>query len=207
MAKTVFIYCLKDPTTGDVRYIGKTDDLKVRLQRHISESSKFKSHLGSWLRSLGADKPILAVLHKVAEHESWQEEEKRYICFARGMGMDLVNIAEGGAGGSGPCSPEQCAARSAARKGKPWSPAQRAASDAKNGMPLSPAASAAYAAKSAALRGVPWSPAQRAARDVTKGLPMSSKQRAGHAANSAALKGVPWSPARRAAYEAGKLAK
>lgn len=208
MPESVFIYCLKDPSTGDVRYIGKAKSPKKRLQAHLTKSSKRQSHLGCWLRGLTSrqETPVLVVLHEVLREECWQEEERRYISCARALGVDLVNATDGGEGASGVVeTPEQCAAKSAARKGVPWSPAQRAVSDAKKGLPLSPAAQAAYAAKSATLKGTSWSPAQRAARDAKKGSPRTMKQVEASSANSAAQKGRPWSAARRAAYERGAL--
>lgn len=204
MPDTAFIYCLKDPASGDVRYIGKTTDPEGRLQAHLTKSSKRRNHLGGWLRSLASRReiPMLILLHEVAKTEHWQQEERRYISCARALGMDLVNATDGGEGSSGYIeTPEQLAAKSAARRGVPWSPAQRAVSNAKRGLPLSLAQQAAYAAKSAALKGVPWSPARRVASAAKRGRPQSPEQRAGYAARSAKLKGVPWSRARRAAYE------
>lgn len=145
MPKKVFIYCLKDPNTGDVRYIGQTNNLKKRTQTHLSTSSKLKTPLGDWLRSLNGGRPILAVLHEVAFGESWQDEEKRYICFARGMGMDLVNSTAGGQGTPNP-SLETRAKRSAAMSGeKHWSfgkplsiKTRKKIGDRLRGVPLTP---------------------------------------------------------------------
>lgn len=193
----VFIYCLKDPRNGDVRYIGKTGYLRKRLQKHLLDSSKSKSHLGNWLRSLNGEKPLLVVLHEVSEKESWQVEERRYISCARALGVDLVNTTDGGEGASGPKSPEHRAALSAALKGRPGipkTPEWRAAlSLAHKGVSKGPHSPEHRSVVSAALRGVPWSVARRAAYE------RSSK--------GTALKGVPWSLARRAAYEASRLQK
>lgn len=208
--KAVFIYCLKDPVTGDVRYIGQTNNLKKRFSAHIKTSVKQKTHLGSWLKSLSGKKPILAVLHEVSEGESWAEEERRYISCARALGMDLVNLTDGGDGPSGwvPTS-ETLAAMSAA-----WTAERRLAqSKARTGVPNSPEQNAAI---SAAQTGVPHSPKRRATQSARMtGVPLSPKHYAGmcaaartperRAARGAAMgvahKGVPWSPARRAAYE------
>lgn len=116
----VFIYCLKDPTTGDVRYIGQTNNPKRRLKQHLKGSIKEKTHLGNWLRSLEGEEPILALLHEVAENESWAEEERRYISCARALGVKLVNLTDGGEGFSGLArTPEHRAAiRAAQRSGE-----------------------------------------------------------------------------------------
>lgn len=156
-----FIYCLKDPTTGDVRYIGKADDPKRRLVKHLRESSQRKNHLGNWLRSLKREKPTLVILHEVAEHRSWAEEERRYISCALALGIDLVNATGGGEGGSGPRSAETRAKISAKKKGVFRTPESCATmSAAHTGVKLS---SEHRAAQSAARKGVPWSAARRAA--------------------------------------------
>lgn len=193
--KTVFIYCLKDPTTGDVRYIGQTNNLKRRLKKHLTVSSKMRSPLGYWLRSL-LEPPVLAFLHEVSENESWVEEERRYISCARALGMNLVNATDGGEGTSGPQSPARRAAQSARQKGVPHSPEWRAAQSAAWSLER-------RAAQSAARMGVPQSPETSAAKSAA----MKGKNRGPHsperrAAQSAARKGVPPSPAQRAANEA-----
>lgn len=202
--KPVFIYCLKDPVTRDVRYIGKTDNLKKRLDGHLSSSSKEKNYLGNWLRSLKGEKPILAVLHEVAKGESWAEEERRYISCARAMGVELVNATDGGEGAPG-CipTPETRAAMSAA-----WTPERRAAHiAAQTGVQRPKRAPEHCAALSAVLTGVPKSPEHCASMSVARtGLPGHRHTPEHCAAMSAALigvphkKGVPWTEAQRAAY-------
>lgn len=44
------IYCLKDPDTKFIRYIGKTNSLENRYKNHLN--SKELSNLGLWIRSL-----------------------------------------------------------------------------------------------------------------------------------------------------------
>lgn len=204
MPEKVFIYCLKDPTTGDVRYIGQTNNLKKRLRRHLSDSVESKTHLGNWLRSLGAQKPLMVVLHEVSEKETWAEEERRYISCARALGLALVNATDGGEGTSGfVATYEQRAAISAALTGVPKSSECRAAISAAvkgrrktlahcaalsvsmRGVPKSPECRAKM---SAASKGVPKSPAHR---EAMKGRTLTPEHRA---ALSAALTGVPSYP-------------
>lgn len=192
---TTFIYALCEPGTRTVRYIGQTKSLKRRLTQHLKQSSKEKTRLGYWLRSLSG-LPILVVLHVVAENESWQEEERRYISCARAIGMTLVNLTDGGEGTPGPKSREHRAALSAARKGVPWSPAHRAT---KMGVPKSPLCRANI---SAAKKGVPLSPKHCAALRAARNERPWSPERCAH--QSAVLKGKPWSSARRAAHEKGR---
>lgn len=208
MPEKVFIYCLKDPTTGDVRYIGKTDNVKKRLRAHLTSSSKERNRLGNWLRSL-SEPPVLVVLHEVAENESWAEEERRYISCARALGVDLVNATDGGEGAPGRVvTSETRAVMRGSHLGVsngPHSPATRAAmSVASRGIPKSPKHCAAI---SAAKRGVPLTPAQQSANAARKGVPCAAisaawtpeRRAAQGAANSARLTGVPWTEARRAA--------
>jgi hypothetical protein len=47
--KLVKIYALIDPETYEVRYVGKTTNLKRRLNRHLNESRKStSSHKKAW---------------------------------------------------------------------------------------------------------------------------------------------------------------
>lgn len=154
----VFIYALCEPGTRTIRYIGKTDNLKRRFSAHIFESSKTKTHLGNWLRSLAGEKPVLVVLHEVTKIECWAEEERRYISCARAMGMKLVNGTDGGEGAPGHIpTPETRAKISYAHRGVPKSPQHRAAMV---GHVRSPEHCAAI---SAVQKGIPKSPEHRAA--------------------------------------------
>lgn len=97
MSSVAFIYALCEPGTGVIRYIGKANDPKVRFGYHIRSSIKFRSHLGSWLRSLAGRRPTLLVLKEV-DQASWAEEERRFIKAAKAIGIDLVNGTDGGEG-------------------------------------------------------------------------------------------------------------
>lgn len=197
--KTVFIYCLKDPATGDVRYIGQTNNLKKRLNMHRTVSSKKQSHLGCWLRSLISRgvAPVLSVLHEVSENESWEEEERRYISCARALGVDLVNATDGGEGTSGiVATPERRASLKAA-----WTPERRAAQSARQkGVPRSPETCAAISVAKTGVSTGPRSPEACAAISAAKkGVPIGPPSIEARAAQSAAQRGVPQSPERRAA--------
>lgn len=95
-----FIYALCEPGTRTVRYIGKANDPKDRLSRHLRVSMKQQNHLGCWLRSLDVALPNLVILREVPQ-ATWQEEEARYIKAARALGMKLVNGTDGGEGCNG----------------------------------------------------------------------------------------------------------
>lgn len=98
--KEIFIYGLKDPLTNDIRYVGKTTNVKRRFSAHISRSKRNKYHSATWINSLikNGYKPILEVI-EVANSDNWVERKKYWITYYRSL-FDLTNILEGGDGGS-----------------------------------------------------------------------------------------------------------
>lgn len=99
--KTVFIYALKDPDTGQIRYVGASCAPQKRLVNHLKDRDK--NHRTNWIRGLrfANMKPVLGILDEVSETE-WQPAEAAYIQFYRERGCDLVNGTDGGGGGSLP---------------------------------------------------------------------------------------------------------
>lgn len=101
MEKPAYIYALTDPDTGDVRYVGKTNDLAGRLRRHILPSALAKrcrrTNWLNWLLKAGK-MPCITLLEEVSQ-DRWKERECYWIAFYRGIGAQLVNTAEGGGGG------------------------------------------------------------------------------------------------------------
>jgi len=118
MPDTTFIYALCEPKTRKIRYIGKADDPPTRLRKHWTRSSRAKTHLGNWLRSLDGVQPNQVILAEVLSSE-WETEERRYIAAARAIGFPLVNGTDGGDGGR--VSEEARRKISASRRGKPMS--------------------------------------------------------------------------------------
>lgn len=217
--ETVFIYCLKDPTTGDVRYIGQTKNPKKRLGSHCNTSIKERSRLGNWLKSLASrrEKPILTILHEVRENASWAEEERRYISCAKALGLDLVNATDGGEGTLNP-SLETRKKISAALKGVKRSPEARAKMSAgRRGMKLTPEHRARIGAAQLGRKRSPETCAKMGAWQV--GRKFTAEQCAANSARqkgrkatpearanmSAALLGVPKSPKARLAVIEGCL--
>ena len=98
--KQICIYALIDPRTNEIRYVGKTDDLKTRIRRHNTE--KGKDHRYYWIHQLHQCglKPEVIILEVVTK-ENWQERERYWISFYRDQGARLVNIADGGNGAPG----------------------------------------------------------------------------------------------------------
>lgn len=122
----VFIYTLHCPTTGKVRYVGKTQNPTARLKEHLKLRSRESSHRVHWLRSLAAKGlcPIMTIVDSVFAM-NWPSWEAAYIDFFTSSGYDLVNSNGGGQGGM---SPETAAKRSGVNHhffGKKFSPEHR----------------------------------------------------------------------------------
>jgi hypothetical protein len=97
----MFVYALKCPDTGDVRYIGKTCDIERRVKWHMNQ--KTKDHKGFWVAKLKRDKkrPLVQVLASGLTFDQANDLEVFLIAMLRLMGADLVNTTDGGEGCSG----------------------------------------------------------------------------------------------------------
>lgn len=95
-----FIYSLEFPE-GNVRYIGKTNDIKKRYRGHIDKVNTHVSHKNSWIKSLlsKGEVPIMNIVDTVPDKE-WQFWEEHYIWLYRSFGFDLTNSTFGGDGAS-----------------------------------------------------------------------------------------------------------
>lgn len=86
------IYGLFDDS--GLRYVGQTiQDLNLRLYQHLNGSSKHKSHLGSWLRSLDED-PIIEIIEECS-FENLNKRELSWINEFSLLGCNLVNSMKG----------------------------------------------------------------------------------------------------------------
>lgn len=92
-----YIYTLSDKS--GIRYIGKTNNLKMRLKNHIVEAhSKTKNnHRINWLKSLVEknEKPIIEILDIVPDN-NWMFWEIYWISQLKSWGFLLVNGTLGG---------------------------------------------------------------------------------------------------------------
>jgi group I intron endonuclease len=93
----IYIYTLSDPLTGEIRYIGKTNNLKTRYQTHVTTIKK--SHCSRWIHSLikNGSKPIMEVLDIVGE-SNWVLMEQYWISQFKTWGFRLCNHTQGGEG-------------------------------------------------------------------------------------------------------------
>ena len=99
--QSTFIYTLSNPITKEVRYIGKTVNIKDRYRQHIGKRLLDNSHKNNWISSLinAGLQPIIEVLD-IVEHSEWEFWEKYWISQFKTCGFDLTNATEGGECGS-----------------------------------------------------------------------------------------------------------
>lgn len=103
MGEFAYIYALEYPE-GNIRYIGKTVNLRKRYHRHINDARKYtSSHKLAWIRSIlnHNDIPYVSIVDKVPLKD-WQYWERYYIQYYREQGYNLVNTTDGGDGNQNP---------------------------------------------------------------------------------------------------------
>ena len=91
---THYIYTLSHPTTNEVRYVGKTINIKRRYKQHLYD--KLHSYKASWVKSLRNEnlKPILTIIEECCD-ENWEDRERYWIT----QFDNLTNTKQGGNGG------------------------------------------------------------------------------------------------------------
>jgi GIY-YIG catalytic domain/NUMOD3 motif len=99
-----YIYALSDPRTKEIRYVGKTFDLKQRLWQHQHDVKKgLNTKKTGWIKSLLKDGywPTIEELESFPENEfeQWQEAERFWIETLRFYGFRLTNMDSGGGSG------------------------------------------------------------------------------------------------------------
>lgn len=103
MEQTAYIYVLRDPRTDEIRYVGKTGNLRKRFPRHLREAKKgTKWHVSNWIRLLVSLelKPVMQVIEECTK-EGWTERETYWIAYGRQVDWRLTNHTDGGEGISG----------------------------------------------------------------------------------------------------------
>ena len=95
--KKTYIYILSEPSTNQIRYVGKTKDPKRRFKRHISERFIHDSYKDRWVRKMveNGELPEITVIDTVEDVE-WVFWEKFYISYFKFIGCNLTNGTEGG---------------------------------------------------------------------------------------------------------------
>jgi len=98
MNGVAYIYGLYDPRNGELRYVGKTIDLKLRLWVHMSKAKSNEPDLKSkWIRKLLAEnlEPEIRIL-ETSNDSNWPEAERRWIAQCLADDASLFNVSEGG---------------------------------------------------------------------------------------------------------------
>lgn len=124
--QTTYIYVLRHPETNEVRYVGKTVDLKDRMKGHKQLG---RTRCDNWKRALAAFGllPTFEVVETVQPGKNWKERECYWIKHYREAGADLTNLTDGGEGHLGQVkSPETLAKMRALYLGRAIPPEQRA---------------------------------------------------------------------------------
>src|SRR5688572_1257241 len=99
MKKEGYIYCLSDPDTQEIRYIGQTTrSLKVRLNEHLSKKEMTPlTYKRNWIKSIldNGKLPLIEEIDKVdnKELDFWEEH---YISLYKSWGLKLTNLCSGG---------------------------------------------------------------------------------------------------------------
>lgn len=97
MTDKVYIYGLKDPRTGEIRYVGKSVHPRERYKQHV-KGGESNLHKGRWIADLrrAGLKPEMIILEETTEAE-WEARERHWIKQGLDSGWPLTNIAAGGA--------------------------------------------------------------------------------------------------------------
>lgn len=78
MSDKAYIYSLSDPSSGTVRYVGKTKSLIKREKQHVAAAREGnKTPLYEWIRSIGCA-PQLDIL-EICDPSEWAISEQRWI--------------------------------------------------------------------------------------------------------------------------------
>lgn len=96
----VYIYGLICPLGQEIRYVGKTINLKSRLKNHLFNVNHSNGpHRKNWIKKLLSKNifPVLTVL-EISNNENWAEREKYWIRYLKNKGNNLTNISIGGRG-------------------------------------------------------------------------------------------------------------
>ena len=98
---TTYIYGLYSSNNKEIRYIGKSNNPKDRLRKHIYEcfknNNENKTHKCCWIRnSINKGKKVDFIILDECDFELWPEYECKYMA----LYDNLTNTSKGGIGGS-----------------------------------------------------------------------------------------------------------
>lgn len=90
--KQAYVYCLRDPLTGAIRYVGCTENPTRRLNAHWHSRNRKTDARAAWIRGLAEQEamPVLEVLD-VVPWETRLDDEEDWIHWMREQGHLLTN--------------------------------------------------------------------------------------------------------------------
>ena len=93
------IYGLIDPTTKQLRYIGKTNNIKQRFKNHLNSCRDKNTHKRNWINYLKKNnlKPEIEIID-IVDTDKWKYWEIFYISYFKMIGCNLTNYTTGGDG-------------------------------------------------------------------------------------------------------------
>lgn len=98
--RSVYIYCLIDPTDNQIRYVGKTVNIKNRYKYHINPHiSDTNKHKKNWINKLKSQNllPEIFIIDEIeCDGDEWIIYEQYWISQIRCWGFDLLNYSIGG---------------------------------------------------------------------------------------------------------------
>jgi len=87
----IYIYALLDPRDGDIRYIGKTNNPRLRYKQHL-KSDKSLEFVAWWRDILNANESVVMYILFESDRESVYWDELTAIAQMQEYGFDLFNI-------------------------------------------------------------------------------------------------------------------
>jgi hypothetical protein len=97
-----YIYILQDPNTEEVKYVGKTTNIKKRFYQHtnktVIQQCSRRRYLSNWLLKLlnNNQKPIITIIDEIDGEWIWLEQY--WIEQFKQWGCKLTNLTTGGEG-------------------------------------------------------------------------------------------------------------
>ena len=105
MAGRYLIYGLIDPTTSNLRYVGRSSSGLGRPKRHMSESTihgrSYDLPVNRWIRKLGRSYEIVVLeeFDGTGDPNEWlNDAEQHHISYWKFVGCSLLNLTAGGMG-------------------------------------------------------------------------------------------------------------
>jgi hypothetical protein len=96
-----YVYGLIDPITKELRYIGKTKNIKIRYRDHLRGLNE-KNHKANWIKGLLKNnlKPEIIIIEENESEKECFSSEIFYIEYFKCIGARLTNLTLGGEGAS-----------------------------------------------------------------------------------------------------------